>query len=341
MPIINNILELALKKNISAINPNDYADPTINSLVTKVNAAAAAVESPATVPFYGGYAIPAPKALMQNPTGTVTVGETSTYCSNAGNCCLWTVPAGVTKAQFQIWGAGGNGSACDNGACCWFAQSGGNGEYTYVTMAVTPGQTYTLCAGGGDATTNNSCYVYCTCYGCNSFVCGSNSTCILSCGGNPGMYFLCGSQARDVYPSGTDNYASVQAGVYSCSTYDQCRGKHFGDPSFRCDGTNTGCISSSNTIYSSTKIPSIVAGVRQCGNSICYMCHRVPSIDPDHTVCLLSSGWNGYDASGCCLSTCATFNKPGIGGPGAIASCYQGPTYGSRGRSGLVIVKYK
>lgn len=51
MPIINNILELALKKNISAINPNDYADPTINSLVTKVNAAAAAVESPATVPF--------------------------------------------------------------------------------------------------------------------------------------------------------------------------------------------------------------------------------------------------------------------------------------------------
>ena len=44
--------------------------------------------------------------------GTVlNVCDTSGYY-RCGVCCLWTVPAGVTRAQFQLWGAGaGSGQA--------------------------------------------------------------------------------------------------------------------------------------------------------------------------------------------------------------------------------------
>ena len=36
-----------------------------------------------------------------------------------GCCCLWTVPTGVTRVTFELWGAGGNGHGlCVNNRCC-------------------------------------------------------------------------------------------------------------------------------------------------------------------------------------------------------------------------------
>lgn len=58
--------------------------------------------------------------------------------------CTWTVPTGVTSAQFQLWGPGGsNSSQC----CCGGTPPGPSGAYMLVKMNVTAGDVYTLCAG--------------------------------------------------------------------------------------------------------------------------------------------------------------------------------------------------
>lgn len=343
MSIINNILELALKKNINTLDSNKFGDSVLDSFKTAINTAAsdaAAAQSPLTVPYYGGYTIPAPATLMQSPTGTVTVGS-APYNTAAGNCCQWTVPAGATQAQFQIWGAGGNGSACDWGSCCSYSLSGGNGEYTFVKMQVTPGQKFTLCAGGGIAVSTNSCYSYGAADGCNSFICGDGSTCILSCGGLTGYANMCGGGVRANYPSAGSNYATSQAGIYTQTNQFQCQ-QYFSKPTYRTDGLFTGGVTSTNKITTISKVPSLVWGTAQCGNSICYMCQYNYTVLPTHAVCQMSCGWQGYEYSGCCApSNFTAYRLPGVGGPGVIASCYQGPNYGACGNQGLVIVSYK
>jgi hypothetical protein len=67
-------------------------------------------------------------------------------CDDSGNfrcdrACLFTVPAGVTQVQFQLWGAGGgNSSQC----CCGGAPFGPTGSYAVANVTVTPGETFCL-----------------------------------------------------------------------------------------------------------------------------------------------------------------------------------------------------
>ena len=77
-------------------------------------------------------------------TGEVKVCDTSGYY-RCGGSCTWTVPAGATKARFQIWGAGGgaNKPPC----CCGHTPFGSTGAYASVIVPVSAGWTYTLCAG--------------------------------------------------------------------------------------------------------------------------------------------------------------------------------------------------
>ena len=61
-----------------------------------------------------------------------------------GNACSWTVPAGVTCVQFQIWGHGaGNSGQC----CCGGTPFGPTGSYMTVCTSVTPGEVFCLCSG--------------------------------------------------------------------------------------------------------------------------------------------------------------------------------------------------
>ena len=284
-----------------------------------------------------GIQLPEKQSMLNNETGSIIVETNAAHCLQAGASCVWTVPAGVSEAQFQIWGAGGTGTGC-SGSCCSFGLPGGSGEYTYVRMAVSPGEIYTLCAGG--AYEQGSCYSS-TCFdGCNSFVCGSNSTCIMSCGGSFGYAKMCGSTARSFYPELATPYSSANSGNLHQTNGDQCRGAHFGKPGFRCSGHAMGQITSANTIKMSAKVPSIVGGTKSCGNSICYMCQYSHSVTPDHTICNYGTGWTG-NAGGCCMDTVAAWNQPGIGGAGEIQACNINAVYGGRGRSGSVIVKYK
>ena len=75
--------------------------------------------------------------------GALVVGHNNNY-AGCGATCTWTVPAGTSKAQFQIWGAGANGTGAE---CCGFGLPGANGAYASIIIDVTPGDEYSLVAG--------------------------------------------------------------------------------------------------------------------------------------------------------------------------------------------------
>ena len=87
--------------------------------------------------------------------------------------CTWTVPANAICAKFQVWGAGiGTNSAC----CCGGGQFGATGAYSEMTIKVTPGDSYSVCAGC-------SCSRYCCSnstpsHGCASGVTGNGICCL-------------------------------------------------------------------------------------------------------------------------------------------------------------------
>jgi hypothetical protein len=107
-----------------------------------------------------------------------------TYVMNSyGCCCLWTVPSGVTFAQFQLWGPGGGiSSVC----CCSLSPWGSSGSYTLAGFPVVAGCQYTLCAGCAQCcyasqTTPPQC-------GIPTAVTGYNITCLQS---NAQCYYTC------------------------------------------------------------------------------------------------------------------------------------------------------
>lgn len=87
---------------------------------------------------------------------TLYVYNTNTSSvNNGGFCCLWTVPAGTLWARFEVWGGGSDGPG---GCCCMQPrQSGGAGSFGRKTISVTPGTSYTICAGGSGCCATTCC----------------------------------------------------------------------------------------------------------------------------------------------------------------------------------------
>lgn len=109
--------------------------------------------------------------IPSNTFAQLYVFNTSTdNVTNGGRCCLWTVPAGVCWAKFEVWGGGGDGG----GACCCQqpSQGGGSGSYARRTTRVVAGQTYTICAGGSGCCSQNSSGTS----GFPSYVCNATAT---------------------------------------------------------------------------------------------------------------------------------------------------------------------
>ena len=109
-------------------------------------------------------------------------------------CCQWTVPSGITTVTFEIWGAGGSGGTH---CCCYCSMStaGAGGGYSLVTIAVTAGNAYTICAGGSGGSA-----LYCAasgtvtgCHGCPSYVTGTglSNYCANGGGGGYSQYGCC------------------------------------------------------------------------------------------------------------------------------------------------------
>ena len=101
------------------------------------------------------------------------------YCT-PGCCCRWTVPTGVTRITWEIWGAGGNGhGACSCNRCQNWHGAGG-GYYNTRTISTNSGCQYTVCAAG----VYRCCSRACTgCCGCNSYVNGYNLSNFCALGG--------------------------------------------------------------------------------------------------------------------------------------------------------------
>ncbi len=95
------------------------------------------------------------------------------WMNGAGANCTWTVPAGVTCARFQVWGAG---MGSNPGCCCGGSPGGANGAYAEMTIKVTPGDNYTICAGCAQQAC--CCSAYDPGYGCMSYVTGNGICCL-------------------------------------------------------------------------------------------------------------------------------------------------------------------
>jgi hypothetical protein len=114
------------------------------------------------------------------PSGTATSTSGGVFCvwdpvyNRCNSGCSWTVPAGISKVGFQLWGGGGGSSS---GCCCGGHPGGSSGEFISVVMDVTPGDVYVLCNG-----CTNCCFGY---WGGIQITGGS------SCITGPGITTLC------------------------------------------------------------------------------------------------------------------------------------------------------
>ena len=83
--------------------------------------------------------------LDQTEVGSnhLCVYDSATGDLRCGADCIWTVPAGATKVQFQLWGAGGG---TGGGMCCGGSPLGNTGAYATVIIDAVPGDEYVLCA---------------------------------------------------------------------------------------------------------------------------------------------------------------------------------------------------
>ena len=100
---------------------------------------------------------------------------TPAVCSS-GCCCLWTVPTGVKRVTFELWGSGGNASGFCSCSRCHHYKSPGGGYYNSKTISVQGGWEYTICAGGVYPCCSRDCN---GCEGCASYVngCGLSNFC--------------------------------------------------------------------------------------------------------------------------------------------------------------------
>ena len=164
------------------------------------------------------------KPVVKTHTNGFKVCDTSGYF-RCGTNCTWTVPAGVTSVQFQLWGPGGGNSAQ---CCCGGAPFGPTGSYLVSTVPVTPGQSYCLCAG----------CAYC-CYasqttpgllGSSTWISGTNG------------YSVCAESAYSCIPQWNVDVSSSGQNTCMLPTQDSC-----GPQS--CDGWNFCWDSSDDNMY--------------------------------------------------------------------------------------------
>lgn len=178
--------------------------------------------------------------------------------------CSWTVPAGITRAGFQLWGGGGGSSS---GCCCGGHPGGSTGEYISLIMDVTPGDTYVIC---------NSC-TFC-CFGFRS---GIQLTGGMSCITGPGITSLCAQHGCGTLCS------------WSCS---------FANPSPVSTRNICGFIPSNAPTSPGTYQNNITGWVTTAGSTT-YVCRYQSPVSPNASgACLCNSGYDYCFTSSC--ATC-------------------------------------
>lgn len=180
------------------------------------------------------------------PSGTVTNAKLSIdarhcYCTKwvygqpgacaSGCCCLWTVPTGVRRVYWEIWGAGGNGNgACSCDRCHHYAGAGG-GWFNSKMISTNQGCEYTVCAGGVYPCYSRECTGLAN--GCTTYVNGYNLSNFCAIGGEQGRaetswanpcfsYWSCclnpGANGGDF---GMGNHYGSWGGAFACHCHNQ------------------------------------------------------------------------------------------------------------------------
>ena len=307
--------------------------------------------------YGGGSASVAGQPLSR--TNILKVCGTNWKCGEGANC-TWTVPAGATRAKFQLWGAGQGGSA---GCCCGGMAYTFTGAYSEMVMDVTAGDSYTICAG---CSCQRSCcsndFPGC---GCMSFVTG-NGICCLKADGANGTEQLCHQL----------NFARINvtgAQGAACRRYQSLCCQNSG-PCF-CNSANNWCFTNScATCGVVPTLPALCSGARICGcvcacddrnavqggqythsamggggcfdtNQYGYLI-RPPIIDadtglkfPDSTGCWCLNGADGNTRGGC--QAHGWDFHPGMGGTATFTFGGCADMKGDYGRGGLVQVSWE
>ena len=172
--------------------------------------------------------------------GEFTVLNTNYESIGNGGCCLlWTVPAGKTRAVFEMWSGGGTGAG---GCCCMQGGGAGGGGYAVKAIDVVAGQQIQICAAGSGCCGD----YYTSINGCPSWVCSQG-------GGGAPTWFTCLSGGYT-----NDRCVTCQLGsnCYTCCT--MCSG---------CGGRVDG-----GTGQGANQADFVVCGVGGNGHSTQY-CH--------------------------------------------------------------------
>ena len=277
------------------------------------------------------------------------------WMQGEGKCCQWTVPAGITKAKFQLWG-GGYGS--NPGCCCGGSPGGMSGAYAEATVTVAAGQQYTVCAGCSCSVRH--CSNQSPGYGCMSWVTGPTVCCLKA----DGIYCYndnCQSMncMRQCMGYGTCWYYMqpycTNSGSCWCSYSEYC----FGNSCATCgvvpayascwDGSGgnfCSCICTNANIKSGQ-----TEGHKSTVGSGCYDTNnygyhtRGPIIDadtgllfPDSTGCRCLN-FSSSSCGGCNSSTWTT--HPGLGGHPTHVMGGCNTMRGDYGKAGMVQISYK
>lgn len=239
-----------------------------------------------------GSSLPNPPTRMLNVYNVNT--ETVT---NGGQACTWIVPDDVTWVGVEMWGGGGSGGGAV--CCCTGGPSGGNGAYARKLMTVTPGDTYTICAGGTTA-----CPAGLTgCAGFPSYMCKLTTSCMTAAGGNGGQTcycWTCGFCSPCINPEPVAGFTGASFGI--CGTKGMSK-----------QGCQSMCHNMSLTSGAPFGIPNLIFGRNYC-------CHSNGS---EHMCGVLFPGGGGMSANSIC---CCYYRCGGIGAGGLVSLVYYSDT---------------
>ncbi len=267
-------------------------------------------------------------------------GTANLYMSCGANC-TWTVPAGVTCARFQIWGAGGG--AGSGGMCCSISPFGGTGAYVSVIIPVTAGTSYVMRSGCSPRVC-----AYCTFAnqrpnGESSFVQGPGLCNVCASGGisELGNWMVCQGRC-----SGFACYFGSKCAA--CCGYAVC-----GQGSFGCwspTGVGVCCLlpftpaapyfgtSTTGSIYG---IKGMFSAVSSCGvNNAACVCHPPVYGFTSTSQCVQ---YLGQICCGSAYQACCGYNRtPGAGASPSLACGAALQMYGDcSGRFGMICVCFK
>lgn len=260
------------------------------------------------------------------------------------NCsCNWTVPSGVTKARFQLWGAGGG--ANKGPCCCGHTPFGSTGAYASVIIPVQSGWTYCMCTGCAYC-----CYAYTTSGahripGCQTWVNGCHF-CNFCADGGQGSLGTWMSMRGNYCTCRIANANQDSEGGYICNNGgDWCfTGANFGEicniPGSHVAGTlcDIACPTFENVIY----------GIRGMWSKICFQSDQYgyEMHPPVYGFELATQCCPCYTSGNCCGYQCSAWQNsclryPGAGGFASHAMGGGNGHCGDSGKFGMICVSWK